>query len=67
MANSLMFVLPTICTPRARAISRQAASFSAGLLFLDKYSEPPVVTTPLTSMLSFRASLSCLLSLGGGQ
>src|SRR3954462_2787993 len=67
-ANSVRFVLPTICTFRWRAIAIQAASACAGLCVRRKNSEPAVVMTPLTSILSFTASRSCLLfGSEGGQ
>src|SRR5208283_3654104 len=66
-ANSLRFVFPTIRTFRLRAIARQSASVDAGGLFLMRYSEPALVTTPCISMLSFTASRNCLLSAGAGQ
>src|SRR6476659_5511116 len=56
IANSVMFVLPTICTLRRRATARHAASFSAGLWVWEKNPEPAVVTTPFMSMLSLTAS-----------
>src|ERR1041385_4556005 len=66
-ANSVMFVLPTICTPRWRAIARHGASDSAGLWVFRKNSEPAVVTTPFMSMLSLIASFNWLLFGSGGQ
>jgi hypothetical protein len=61
-----MFVLPTNWTPRARAIARHAASFSAGALVLARYSEPAEVTTPFMSIESFTAKRSFwLLGLDG--
>src|SRR5437016_10411350 len=42
IANSVMFVLPTIWTLRRRAIARHAASFSAGLWVWEKNPEPAV-------------------------
>src|SRR6266403_1976503 len=67
IANSVRFVLPTICTLRWRAIARHGASFFAGLWVTEKISEPAVVTTPFISMLSLTASLSPLLLGSGGQ
>src|SRR5438552_4885373 len=66
-ANSVRFVLPTICTSRWRAIARHGASFSAGLWVSKKISEPAVVITPFMSMLSLTASLRPLLFGFGGQ
>jgi hypothetical protein len=37
------------------------------LWFMEKISEPAVVTTPFMSMLSLTASLNCLLFGFGGQ
>src|ERR1700730_4386352 len=66
-ANSVRFVLPTICTFRSRASSRHFASCKAGGLVLATYSEPAVVTTPFMSMRSLTARRNCLLFSGGGQ
>ena len=62
-----MFALPTMYTPRSRAIARHAASFFAGARVLAKYSEPAVVTTPSISMLSLTANLICPRSDFAGQ
>ena len=67
IANSVMFVLPTICKLRCRAIARHGASFSAGLWVSEKIPEPAVVTTPFISMLSLIASRSSLRFGSGGQ
>ena len=66
-ANSVRFVLPTICTLRLRAIARHAASARAGLCVCWKICEPAVVITPFMSMLSFTASRNRLLFASDGQ
>src|SRR5580704_16548934 len=66
-ANSLRLVFPTIWTFRPREIAMQFASCKAGGLFLARYCEPAVVTTPLISMESFTARRTCLLCFGAGQ